>query len=168
MYNVGAPTEVAITVNTVDDGVDGFGVDAKDVEATQLRDEVQTIIDNAVSQSSISRYTNSIVNCLHGYLHPIFERLLVSDLVDAHGLDQAIRTEKKWKHLNNLRSVMDRAISRICCDDKNTHPLVLANLDFDIFSRYLTSRKKLMTVRRTVERNEIMENVAQVYLGKFV
>ena len=58
----GSSTGVDVTGVAVDDRVDGVGADGEEAEVTQLRDEVRTIMDNVVSQASISRYTNGIVN----------------------------------------------------------------------------------------------------------
>ena len=49
---------------------------------------------------------------------------------------------------------MKSAISQIRQNDVSTHPFVFNEFNFDIFSRYLTSRKKMIKVKRMVQCNE--------------
>ena len=57
--------------SSITDGTLGSGartsVDSTDVDTQELQNEVQTIMNNVVLQSSINRYTNGIINFFMGF-----------------------------------------------------------------------------------------------------
>ena len=140
----------------------------------QLRSEVRNIMDNVVTASSVKRYTNGIVNFFiwifdDSQLHSLFKDWFLVQLRSGHATDQSL-PEKKRQRRTNIRRTIKSAISSIICDDSSTHPFCFQFLNFDIFSRYLTSRKKTIVVKTTtdevsgVEKEEELER--EVYLGK--
>ena len=144
----------------------GETTDAADV---QLRSEVRNIMENVVTASSAKRYTNGIVNFFlwlfdDSHLHHLFKDWFLVNLITGHAVDQSL-PETKRDGRKNIRSTIKSALSSIVGQDCSTHPLSFQFLNFDIFSRYLTSRKKTIVVKKTTDEVEVEEEV-EVYLGK--
>ena len=68
---------------------------------TDLRHEVQTIMDNVVTKSSVGRYNNGIVNFFFWVFDDcnlrvlLFKQWFATELLNSHGIDQTLTSEKK-------------------------------------------------------------------------
>ena len=153
--------------------------------ASQISDEVQHVMNNVVAESLVEKYTNGIIKLFlwifdnEELRNSLFKPWFIVDLENSHSTDQSLTNARKRGTRKYIRSEMKNCISRIKRNDPNTHPFLFVFFNFDIFSRYLTSRKKTITVRRTAD-GEILnsnseeavlpenveEEVVDVYFGK--
>ena len=140
-----------------------------------LTSEVRSIMDNVVTPSSVKTYTNGIVNFFiwvfddDSINNLLFKDWFLQDITDGNAKDLAL-TPKKRKGRKHLRSAIKDALLSIIRDDKDTHPFLFDSFTFQIFSCYLTSRMKTITVKKNGD-GEIddlngEEETMQVYFGK--
>ena len=118
--------------------------------------ETADILKSRIADGSRSSYESACIKFLL-WLHDTastHENILTPQLLDgmksAHIEDQQRRTKRGKPSTSraSIREVARASIRGIVAEDTETHPVILENLTFVIFSRYLSTFKKTVQQRQ--------------------
>ena len=127
------------------------------------------IMSRIVSESSANNY---MAKNIHFFMwiydnEDMRELLLppwfINQLRIAAEEDASEASERRRRERKHFRNLLKDFIGVIDSTDPNTHPIIIENLTFDIFTKFVNSRKKTINVQ--IEGTDRFEEV-QGYLSK--
>ena len=128
------------------------------VDVDETEEEVIYIVNNTITESSVKRYANDIVNFLIWVfddggetLHSsLFKDWFLYTMKEGHEKDMALSQKTRVARRYLRKSIKDVS-SGIRRDNCTTHPICFEFLNFKVLLTYLITRQKTIKVKRRVK-----------------